>query len=214
MCESWVKFNIHVPVTRNKYVESACARVMIHATPGISWRSIENLSLYQKAGVRDENGNWVMKTYKSLCAHREIPYEAPANCRPENVANGYNRIINDEHYEWVSDPAQDLPQWIQVEFDKAAKINNVSIVFDTDLTNPSTCWGPKVPVVKQTIKDYIVEIFDGSNWIKIAEEKDNIFRKRIHRFETTNVEKVKVTALATWGDKSARIMEIRASLDA
>ncbi len=214
MCESWVKFDIHVPIERNKYVESCAARVMIHATPGISWRSIENLSLYQRAGFRNEKGEWEMKTSRSLCALRYLPEEVMANCGPENVVNGHNRIVDEQNYEWVSDPAQDLPQWIQVEFDKATEINNVSVVFDTDLTNPATCWGPKVPTVKQTIKDYIVEIFDGSNWIQIANEKDNIFRKRIHRFAATKVEKVKVTALATWGDKSARIMEIRASLDA
>ena len=41
-------------------------------------------------------------------------------------------------------------------------------------------------------------------------EKDNFMRKRTHNFEPIKAEKIRVTALATWGDPSARIMEIRA----
>jgi hypothetical protein len=38
-------------------------------------------------------------------------------------------------------------------------------------------------------------------------------RKRIHRFEMLTVEKIRVNVLATWGDRSARIVEIRAALE-
>ena len=92
---------------------------------------------------------------------------------------------------------------------KPTKIKNVSIVFDTDLVNPGTC-ANKFPLVPKCVKDYNVEIFDGKNWVKIADEKDNFLRKRIHGFDTMTAERIRVNVLATGGDKSARIMEIRA----
>ena len=210
MCESWVKFDVHIPTERNMYVESVRLRFMINENPGISWRSIVNGTMYQKAGEKDENGNWNMKMGCSMCASVTEPNEPVADCGPHNAINGYNRIVDADHYEWVSDPAQEMPQWLEVEFKQPTAINNVSVCFDTDLVNPGVAWGVKVAEPPKCIKDYNIEIFDGRSWIKIAEEKNNFMRKRSHRFETTTVEKLRVTALATWGDRSARIMEIRA----
>jgi hypothetical protein len=210
MSESWVKFDVNIPTKRDMYVESVRIRFMLDENPGISWRSIVNGTMYQKAGEKDADGNWNMKQNCSMCASVPEPKEPIANCGPENAINGYNRIVDAENYEWVSDPAQDMPQWLEVEFNEPATINNVSVCFDTDLVNPGVAWGVKIAEPPKCIKDYTIEIFDGSNWTKIADEKDNIFRKRTHNFEATKVEKIRVTALATWGDRSARIMEIRA----
>jgi len=214
LCENWVKFDIHVPTERNKFVESVRARVMIDATPGISWRSIVNGTMYQKAGEMDEHGEWKMKTYVSMCASPTEPNEPVANCSPENVINGYNRIVDEKDYEWVSDPAQSMPQWIELEFERESVINTISVVFDTDLVNPGNAWGIKVPKVQKCIKDYIVEVFDGVAWVKVAEEHDNIFRKRTHSFTAINATKIRITAYSTWGDKAARIMEVRAGNEA
>jgi hypothetical protein len=38
-------------------------------------------------------------------------------------------------------------------------------------------------------------------------------RKRTHRFDRVTAEKLRVTVTETWGDPSARIMEIRAALE-
>jgi hypothetical protein len=209
-CESWVKFNVNIPTKRDMYVEKVRLRFMLDENPGISWRSIVNGTMYQTAGEKDENGNWNMKACCSMCASVTEPKEPIADCGPQNAINGYNRIVDADHYEWVSDPAQEMPQWLEVEFKQPTAINNVSVCFDTDLVNPGVAWGVKVAEPPKCIKDYNIEIFDGRSWIKIAEEKNNFMRKRSHRFETTTVEKLRVTALATWGDRSARIMEIRA----
>ena len=141
------------------------------------------------------------------------PNDPIANCAPENVINGISRIRSTEVYEWVSDPAQALPQWLQLDFAKPAEINSVSLVFDTDLTNPGTCWGIKIPGVPQCVKDYTVEVFTGGKWVEVADVKDNFMRKRIHNFEKLTAEKIRVNVTATNGDQSARITEVRAALD-
>ena len=81
------------------------------------------------------------------------------------------------------------------------------------MTNPGTAWGIKIPRVPTCVKDYTVEVFANGDWQKIADIKDNFMRKRIHNFSVLMVEKIRVNVLSTWGDKSARIMEIRASLE-
>ena len=139
--------------------------------------------------------------------------EEKANCSPENVINGVSRIRSPETYEWVSDPKQDLPQWIELSFKEDSCINSVSVVFDTDMTNPGTCWGIKIPHVPVCVKDYSVEVFDSESWQQVAEVHDNFMRKRIHCFDRRTAEKLRVHVFKTWGDPSARITEVRASLE-
>ena len=141
--------------------------------------------------------------------------EKLADCSPANVINGHSRIRSAEEYEWVSDPAQELPQWIELEFAAPAEIDTVSAVFDTDMTNPGTCWHPasKGDGVPLCVKDYTVEVFADGAWKSVAEVEGNFMRKRTHTFEKVTAEKIRLTVKATWGDKSARVQEIRAGLE-
>jgi hypothetical protein len=136
-----------------------------------------------------------------------------ADCGPENVINGHSRILSAKEYEWVSDPAESLPQWLELKFREATEINSVSLVFDTDMTNPGTCTGMKYPEVETCVKDYTVEIFDGAEWQTVAEVAGNFMRKRTHTFGVVKAERIRITVTATCGDPSARITEVRASLE-
>jgi hypothetical protein len=211
MSEGWVKFPINIKLEKNN--TGNYMRVWINKTEGISWRSIENLSFYRLVGEMGDDNKWQMQTGKAYRVSIGEPVEVIANCKPENVINGHSRILSADCYEWVSDPEQELPQWIEVEFRKAMDINMVSLVFDTDMTNPGTSRDIKIPNVPFCAKDYDVEIYDGYNWKKVAKITDNFMRKRNHSFETTVVKKIRVTVHSTCGDKSARITEIRASLE-
>ncbi len=216
MREGWVKFPIHITVPIDELIDSAYIHIWLEAAEGISWRSVSKLSFYDRAGKRLENGKWKFGTNRSLRHSVEEPVERIANCSAGNVINGYSRIINADNYEWVSDPNEAMPQWINVDFKEATDINSVSVVFDTDITNPGTCWhdGSKSENGWPTcVKDYEVEMFSDGEWKQVAKIDGNFMRKRIHNFETLKAEKILVNVLSTWGDKSARIMEIRAALE-
>ena len=187
---------------------------ILEPAEGISWRIIEKLTFYFWLSSMDENGNWKSEGNKTFWIRAKSPKEeALANCSPVNVVNGISRITDKDHYEWVSDPNEALPQWIALDFEKPAKINSISVVFDTDLTNPGTCWWVKFPHVSTCVKSYCVEVFDGDKWMEVAREEENFMRKRNHSFDPVAAEKIRVTVLETWGDPSARIMEIRASME-
>ena len=212
--ESWVKFPMDIKIDPSKYRDGAYMLVWLEANEGISWRSIVNLSNYRRTAVRNEEGKWVFD--KCRCYNFSIgtPREVLANCAPENVINGYSRILSENEYEWVSDPKQALPQWLEVAFKEKTAINYISLVFDTDMTNPGTCFGIKFPGVPVCVKDYDVEVFDGAKWVKVADVKENFMRKCNHYFDAIDAEKIRVNVYSTWGDDSARITEVRAALEA
>jgi len=214
--EHWVKVPIGISYEENELFNRCFVRVWLEKAEGISWQTAKNRSFFEQAGVRKPDGRWVLTPNWSFRCTNIPPVEELADCGAHNVINGFSRIVDATHYEWVSDPAQQLPQWIEVDFKKQAPMNSVSVVFDTDLTNPGTCWhkeskGPGVPCC---VKDYAVEVFDGTAWIPVAKVQGNFMRKRTHAFETVNAEKLRITVNETWGDPSARIMEVRASLEA
>jgi hypothetical protein len=55
-----------------------------------------------------------------------------------------------------------------------------------------------------------VQLFDGTGWVTVVRVKDNFMRRRTHSFPLITAQKLRVTVTETWGDLSARIMEIRA----
>ena len=213
MHEGWLKIDIHIPVTPDPMHPSGKLEFWIEPAKGIRWGYMTNLSFYNICGVRGDNGEWKRWSGANHMILVIEPQEQKANCAPENVINGVSRIRTPEIYEWVSDPKESLPQWICLDLKEPAEINSVSVVFDTDLTNPGTCWGIKIPTVPRCVKDYEIEIFSYGEWKKIAEVEGNFMRKRIHEFDAVIAEKIRVNVLSTWGDPSARIMEIRAALE-
>ena len=213
--EHWVKVPIGINYPENKLFARCFVRVWIEKIEGISWLTAKQRNHFDQAGIRKADGQWELTpNWAYRCTHIP-PVEKPANCSPQNVVNGWSRILDAEHYEWVSDPTQGLPQWLTLNFKAPAQINSVSIVFDTDLSNPGTCWhsGSKSPGAFNCVKSYEVEIFDGNSWNTVAGISDNFMRKRIHTFASLTAEAIRITVTETWGDPSARIMEVSASLE-
>ena len=211
--EHWVCFHLNKKLEPNEFFDKAIVRIWTDPMEGTFLREVTDLSFQWTAGYQREDGKWIMRGDRSYRFSRTKPEEVPANCNPENVINGYSRILDAQRYEWVSDPAQKLPQSIELTFRQPAKIDNVGIVFDTDLSNPGTCWVIRYPEVPNCVRHYTLEVFDGNAWHKVGEETENFMRKRSHTFPVITAEKLRITVYETWGDPSARIMEIRASLD-
>ncbi|MBR5738375.1 MAG: FAD-dependent oxidoreductase, partial [Lachnospiraceae bacterium] len=208
--EGWVRFPVFVPVKASDYHTGSYLLIWMDQAEGISWRSVENLSNYRRIGVRKADGSWKMTSGFNLDFTLKEPHDVIADCSPGMAVNGYSRILSAGQYEWVSDPNEALPQWLNVVFRAPAKIRSVSLVFDTDMTNPGNSSLYKYPAVRTCVRDYQIEVFDGEKWIAVAKEKDNYMRKRVHRFPPVFAGQVRVTVFSTWGDPSARISEIRA----
>ena len=213
MGEHWVEIPYSIEMEPDPYIERFSFLVRLDPTEGISVRSLDRLT-YHNAAYSLKNGiKKHLGSGRGLWYRTEEPETDLANCGPENVINGYPRIVDKDHYEWVSDPEQKLPQWIQLDFAKPAKLNSISTVFDTDLMNPGTAHSAPWPTIPQCVKDYRVEVCAGGVWQEVAQISDNIMRKRVHSFDTVTAEKIRITVNSTWGDPSARIMELRAGFE-
>ncbi len=135
--------------------------------------------------------------------------EAPlADCGPMSVINGHARPMDETRYAWVSDPSQPMPQTITLTLDKASDIRRVQLVFDTDLVNPLYS-AQSIPVVGKTVKDYEIWVETNGVYMQAAKVAGNYMRFCVHDIAATAVTAVRVTVLATWGDPSARVFEVR-----
>ena len=139
-----------------------------------------------------------------------------------NVINGLTRPLDDDmemwigkapSNMWISDPGQAMPQWIDLDFGKTKAVNAVYLTFDTDLKAKRYCtWEFKDEerMPPQCVRDYQVQVETEAGWKTVTDVKNNYQRRRIHRFDSVETEKIRVLITATNGDKSARIFEIRA----
>ena len=208
--EHWVRFPVEIPVEANERFDRMFLRVWTDRADGVFWRLYENQSFYYSSGEACGAGDWKMRPNTAFALSVNEPREEKADCSPENVINGISRIVDKDRYEWVSDRKGSFPQWLSLTFERPAEVDHVSVVFDTDLSSPGTCWTSKIPGVPECVKDYVIEGYADGKWAVLAEEKGNFLRKRTHGFQKRTLEKIRITVTATWGDRSARIMEIRA----
>lgn len=213
LSDGWVAFPAEIRKEDDPSFDRMYLRVEMGKNDGISWHSDKNMSFYFTTAEMNEEDHWKIRGGTSPCFSVTKPERILADCSPANVINGCSRIVSPDAYEWVSDPKKSLPQWIELQFKEPAVINTVSLVFDTDINSPGTCWSIRVPAVPDCVRDYTLELFDGKDWVKAADVTGNFMRKRTHRFDSMSAEKIRVTVTATNGDRSAKITEIRAGLE-
>ncbi|MCD6506471.1 FAD-dependent oxidoreductase [Candidatus Poribacteria bacterium] len=123
---------------------------------------------------------------------------------PENVINGISRPVGDEMNMWASDPTMGVPQEIELEFENPAPVNAIYLTFDTNLDKLVES-GP----APECVRDYELSFFDGERWRHLVKVSGNYHRRRIHRFETVRISKLRLRITKTNSDRSARVYEIR-----
>jgi len=199
---AWVKFAIDCTV-QQPYVW-----FWLPKTEGVSWRLMQTAppTTCRAYGGDGANREWTVVLGQHYACLTDPPTAIACDYRPENVIDGVARIVGTTTHMWASDPAQSLPQWIELAFPQPTQVNTVYLTFDTDM---NTRFHDE-PLVRQCVKDYRLEYRDGSQWHELYHVTDNYQRRRTHRFPAVEVHKLRVSVEATGGDKSARIFEIRA----
>lgn len=134
-----------------------------------------------------------------------------------NVTNGINRqYSSDITNVWISNPNENLPQILYLDFQEKKKISCVQLTFDTALDRVRE-EDISVRAFKETVRDYKIQYLknDGT-WVNIVSVKGNYQRHRIHKFngiltnqiriviESNNEEPGEITS------NLARVYEVRA----
>ena len=120
---------------------------------------------------------------------------------------------------WMSDPADPLPATLELEWDEGIELREVQLIFDTGLHRHLTLshhdgytasmhWGEAQP---ETVRDYTLSGYDGTNGFPLLEVNGNYKRRRVHRLSpSVLIQKLRITVNATNGIDHARIVEVRA----
>ncbi len=188
---SWVSFS-----TPCKIEDEYCW-VVLDPSPGVQWGySKQNMVTVQ----RTEPGDFrkLKGTYLFRLHPRSRPYG------PQNVLNGITRPEGGPNL-WISDPNQDLPQYIKIEFENQERIHQIRITMDTN-TDELVGRGP----APECIRAYSIHYLSDNQWRQIVRVKDNHHRVAVHQFEEVTTKAIKFATQETWGSKSARVYEIRA----
>lgn len=164
--------------------------------------------------VSDTIGIQYDRKVRATMGHRIEPSSSPYSA--VNVTNGISRAEAWPNI-WVSDPAQTLPQTLDLKWGTAQRVQEIYLTFDTDLDAPDRCYGwpreeHRFPFpVPQCVKDYrVLGRVDGA-WSELLNITENYNRRRIHRLDAPLfVSAIRIEVLSTHGDPSARIYEVRA----
>ena len=127
---------------------------------------------------------------------------------PEQALTGVTRPHRQTNL-WRSDPAQALPQWLGLSWDKPQLIAEVHLTFPGHLLREYHAYAPyyRDP---QCPADYVIEAQVDGAWVPVAEAADNYQRQRIHRLdEPVSTDRLRVNVTRTHGDPSAAVYEIR-----
>jgi len=110
---------------------------------------------------------------------------------------------------WRSDPAVSLPQSLTLAWELPQTISEVDLTFPGHLLREYHAYAPfyRDP---QCVKDYDLQIEIGDRWETLIEVRGNYQRQRRHVLDRpVTAKKMRVMVLATNGDPSAAIYEIR-----
>ena len=179
--------------------------IWVSAAPGVSWEIAREGAPWSVRGVRPITWE-TAGAFRGLYGFVLEPPLLYRGTEPANAINGLAWPENGSGNLWVSDPAQPLPQWIELSFPAPKSFNAVYLTFDTDLDQVPKYGEARSPYCA---KRYAIKVPEGKGWRTIAEAKDNWLRFRVHRFPAVTAARVRVEVLETNGDPSARIYEVR-----
>jgi hypothetical protein len=120
-------------------------------------------------------------------------------------------------HRWMSDPAADLPAWLELAWPSPIRPSRIEITFDTGLHRVLTLsqsdayaakmqWGrPQA----ETVRDYTLELLSAGNVVATQAMAGNYQRRRVHVSDWPVCDRLRVTVSATNGLDHARIVEVR-----
>jgi len=135
--------------------------------------------------------------------------DPPQPCyEPANVLSGESRPHHFTNL-WRSDPSLPLPQWLQLEWKTPQAIASVELTFPGHLLREYHAYAPfyRDP---QCARDYRIDAEINGRWVTAMEIFGNYQRRREHVLkDPISTQRLRIVILATNGDPSAALYEVR-----
>lgn len=181
-------------------------RVDLFPHPDLVWHPSK--SIEPGHGAMFEMGNNKMRLYRGA-ANLSFRLDPPQpSYSATNVLSGETRPHRFTNL-WRSDPAQPLPQWLQLTWLQPVTFRHVELTFPGHLLREYHAYPPffRDP---QTPRDYTIEAWINGVWIELHVEKDNYQRHRRHVLKApVTTTQLRVVIHSTNGDPSAALYEMR-----
>lgn len=136
--------------------------------------------------------------------------DPPQRCySAANVLSGQTRPHRGTNL-WRSDPSEPLPQWIELAWPAPQAIASIELTFAGHLLREYHAYAPfyRDP---QCVRDYDIEFLADGAWMPLLSVRDNYQRHRRHELQQiVETHRIRIVVLATNGDPSAAIYEVRA----
>lgn len=133
---------------------------------------------------------------------------ASSNGDAESLRNGCDRPIGKNDNGWYGK----CGGWAEMSFDKAEKVRNIRLIFDSDLNRPIKNMPCNYPlkqegfgVPKSLVKEFKIDYKDdGEKWLTAAYVKNNY--QRMVKIDIDIMAKaVRFVPLKTWGDETVHV---------
>jgi len=194
---------IDVPVNATLSGNVRFLQIALPEVPGVEWPT---MATGQMPGGRSYNETTVAGEFYAVRTDPPtVPQPESRTFEPGNVINGWTRLAENPASMWRSDPAQRLPQWVELDFGKPTAFNTVQLTF---VTNPNG-HRPKLPFSPTCARAYDLDVLVDGEWVRVIRERDSFQRHRVHSFVTQTATKLRVTVSATHGAQSASLFEVR-----
>lgn len=141
---------------------------------------------------------------------------AREGCPPENVINGISRDEDGHRNLWISGKGRTEGEMLTLHLADRQPVSEVHLTFDSNFHYPIKITlsrkrqaQQRIGVPPELIRDYTVTLWQGDK--KAAKQKvtENVQRKNIVTFPTTECDRVTVMVHKTNGSNEAHIYEIR-----
>ncbi len=137
----------------------------------------------------------------------------PRPGRAENLINGKpQREGRAALNQWMSEPGQHLPQWIELELDSERQLREILLRFDVT----ERLWRDMYlikgeRVARRLVRDYRLEVWSRGSWTEVLHERDNYRRFRRHELPAgTRGSRVRLIVDRVWDESQpARVYEMR-----
>jgi len=201
--KQWIDWKTDLDVSRLK---GQYIRLDLLANPLVYWHAADkvvpgHVSAYDLLnGFMRRFGNGLTMSF------RIFPEQA---CYSANqVLSGVTRPYRSTN-QWRSDPAKSLPQWVELSWSEPVQARSIELTFPGYILRdyrsyPAFYRDPDCP------RDVRAEAFIQGQWLEIGSLAGNYQRKATIRLEQpVQTDRVRITVLATNGDASASLYEIR-----
>lgn len=141
---------------------------------------------------------------------------AREGCPPENVINGISRDEDGHRNLWISGKGRTEGEMLTLHLADRQPVSEVHLTFDSNFHYPIKITlsrkrqaQQRIGVPPELIRDYTVTIWQGDKKAAKQTVTENVQRKNIVTFPTTECDRVTVMVHKTNGSNEAHIYEIR-----